>query len=184
VFVVSYLSPSKENILKIILTNALIITLCTNPGLPLILTVNEILNVHLRDTGQDLMFINYFSAIGLTVFVGVASGIELPLYSKLFEQFSNRGSESLVGVLISDYLGAFLASVAFAILLYPWTGIMGSIAIPQFILLTIINIIAHKSGVYRESTSFKIFLQMTNIVIILSFCALPNFTHFLDSFSK
>ena len=59
----------------------------------------------------------------VTVFVGVLSGMELPLITRLLEtQQSLR--QALAQVLALDYLGSLIGALLFPLILLPWLGLL------------------------------------------------------------
>ena len=65
---------------------------------------------------------------------GFLSGFELPILSALASRRSDEGDSS---VLASDYIGMFLASLVFPIVLFPWVGL-----VPAFWIATALNLLA------------------------------------------
>ncbi len=60
-------------------------------------------------------------AHGLIIIIGVLSGFEIPLLIKLKAYEQSNKDNAIIGV---NYLGAFSGTVAFALLLYPYAGIV------------------------------------------------------------
>ncbi|MGC1527533.1 MAG: polyamine aminopropyltransferase [Phormidesmis sp.] len=67
--------------------------------------------------------------IGLTfstLLLGILSGMEVPLLTRLIELDAQDLSNSLAGVLALDYVGALAGSLLFPAVLLPWVGLLPS----------------------------------------------------------
>ncbi len=67
--------------------------------------------------------------IGLTIgtlLLGILSGMEVPLLTRLIELDAQDLSNSLAGVLALDYVGALVGSLLFPAVLLPWVGLLPS----------------------------------------------------------
>lgn len=100
----------------------------------------------------------------LIFITGVLSGLELPILSAISNRGSDRG-DSLV--LSADYIGMFLASIAFPFLLYPVIGL-----IPTFAIATALNLSA------AALTFFLINGKSKRVTIALVAFAVLNVTTF------
>ncbi|RYZ86640.1 MAG: hypothetical protein EOP06_14110 [Proteobacteria bacterium] len=81
------------------------------------------------DTQTWIVLVITHSVIFLT---GLLSGLELPILSAISNRDSGQGDST---VLTADYVGMFLASIAFPFLLYPVIGL-----IPTFAIATALNL--------------------------------------------
>lgn len=61
-----------------------------------------------------------------TLLLGVLSGMEVPLLTRLIELDQHDLSDSLAGVLALDYVGALAGSLLFPAVLLPWVGLLPS----------------------------------------------------------
>ena len=59
-----------------------------------------------------------------TLILGVLSGMEVPLLTRLIELDAQDLKESLAGVLALDYVGALAGSLLFPAVLLPWVGLL------------------------------------------------------------
>jgi spermidine synthase len=64
----------------------------------------------------------------VTLVLGVLSGLEVPLLTRILEQEQGVGP-ALAGVLALDYMGALLGSLALPVLLLPWLGLFPAAAL-------------------------------------------------------
>lgn len=62
-------------------------------------------------------------AHGLIILIGILSGFEIPLLIKIKANRTPDADNSIIGV---NYLGAFLGTVVFAFVLYPYAGIIAT----------------------------------------------------------
>lgn len=131
VIIVDRLVLTAERLVAIVRANSLFVLVVAVPGIPLLLLTNEALRSWERTGGPDPAYINYPLGIALSVVLGIISGMEMPLLSKFTgEDIENKGDTgALTGALVSDYLGAFGGILCYAILLYPWLGLIGSLLV-------------------------------------------------------
>ncbi len=61
-----------------------------------------------------------------TLLLGILSGMEVPLLTRLIELDAQDLSSSLAGVLALDYVGALAGSLLFPAVLLPWVGLLPS----------------------------------------------------------
>ncbi len=61
-----------------------------------------------------------------TLILGILSGMEVPLLTRLIELDAHDLSDSLAGVLALDYVGALAGSLLFPAVLLPWVGLLPS----------------------------------------------------------
>ena len=178
--IVHFINVDSSNIVKIVLLNAFFIMILANPGITGLIYYNEYLDHQFRVTGNESLVIKYFLSVSLTLLLGIASGVELPLFSKLFKYSSKSGSQDLIGILVSDYLGAFIGTILFAFIIYPFSGIIDSVLIPQSILFFFMLFIMKKFSLFKK---FKLMLILITFKIILQFISyfqLDKFYQHLD----
>lgn len=178
--IVHFINVDSNNIVKIVLLNAFFIMILANPGITGLIYYNEYLDHQFRVTGNESLVIKYFLSVSLTLLLGIASGVELPLFSKLFKYSSKSGSQDLIGILVSDYLGAFIGTILFAFIIYPFSGIIHSVLIPQSILFFFMLFIMKKFSLFKK---FKLMLILITFKIILQFISyfqLDKFYQHLD----
>jgi len=181
--IVHKINVDRNNIIKVVLLNAFFIMLIANPGITGVIYLNEYFDHQFRFTGEEYLTTKYVLSITLTILLGVASGIELPLFSKLFKYSSEGSSKDLIGILVSDYLGAFIGTILFAFIIYPYSGIIDSVLIPQTILIIVMLFMMFKFSLFK---SFKIMLFLISFKItlqIISYSQLDTFYQVLDGFS-
>ncbi len=129
---------------RAVLTNALAALLLANPGIPLLLFFNETAHVLRRHTGFDPSPLVFPIGILMTVLIGLVSGAELPIFSRLSET-SKRGPARLLNlILTSDYFGAALGVLLFAFLLFPFTGLLGALFLSQTGVLVTISVLTRR----------------------------------------
>ncbi len=61
-----------------------------------------------------------------TLILGLLSGMEVPLLTRLIELDAHDLKDSLAGVLALDYVGALMGSLFFPVVLLPWVGLLPS----------------------------------------------------------
>lgn len=74
----------------------------------------------INSVGADTVMISTI-AHGLIIVIGILSGFEIPLLIKLNSSAVKDSDNIIIGI---NYLGAFLGTVVFALLLYPELGIV------------------------------------------------------------
>lgn len=159
VLIVNKLPISEKNVINFIVANALISILIANPGFFTLLYFNEETRMLLRTTHSQLHNLVFLFGIILTILLGIVSGIELPLFSKLLESTQEKDSSILTALLTTDYLGAFVGSVLFSILFYPFWGLIKGIILSQLFLLIALGIIT--------ATSFKMINKYLIVVLLI-----------------
>ena len=159
VLIVNKLPISEKNVINFIVANALISILIANPGFFTLLYFNEETRMLLRTTHSQLHNLVFLFGIILTILLGIVSGIELPLFSKLLESTQEKDPSILTALLTTDYLGAFVGSVLFSILFYPFWGLIKGIILSQLFLLIALGIIA--------ATSFKMINKYLIVVLLI-----------------
>lgn len=125
----------KDQFVELIFLNSLAGVVLANPGVLGILGLNEGLRWLLRTHDVNLLGVMFPLGIVLSVLIGLVSGAELPIFSKLTEADQSNASKPMVGVLVSDYLGAALGILLFTFILNPLTGLIPSLLISQAVTL-------------------------------------------------
>jgi spermidine synthase len=187
VFIVERFEINEKNVVKFLVINSLFVLFLANPGILFVLFANEYSYTMLRENGSDIGWITFPLGVLLSISIGICSGIELPVFSKLFETIDDsenpdEGEKSIITILTSDYLGAFLGSILFAFILFPFFGLVGSIAIIQFLVLICVNYFSYKFKLLKE-TMFLSVLVIFDFYIILSMIFKHDIVIFLDSMS-
>jgi predicted membrane-bound spermidine synthase len=163
--------------------NSLIVLFLCNPGILFVLFANEYFYSLLRNSGSDINYLTFPMGIILSVSIGICSGIELPVFSKLFEVAKrDKEDKGIVTILTSDYLGAFLGSLFFAFFLFPFYGLVGSIVIIQFLTLINVNFYSYKFKLFENKKFFGV-VTAFNIYILMSLIFRRNIVEYLDSLS-
>jgi spermidine synthase len=111
------------------------------------------------------MFLLFPLGIVLTVLIGIVSGAELPIFSKLIEIEKWHVSQPIIGVLTSDYFGAFTGIITFTFFLNPFFGLIPSILISQLVTLGVINATFFYFGFRRRVSRTAVFLVLINIYV-------------------
>lgn len=165
---------------NLILLNSMAGIILANPGITGIITANELGRFLLRAYHIDLLFLMFPAGIILTVLIGMVSGAEIPVFSKLIEKENGHTSKPIIGVLTSDYFGAFAGIMAFTFLLNPFTGLLNGIFISQVITLIIIDYTFYK---LKASKKLLPLLFILNIYVLILFLLRMPFANFIDGIS-
>ena len=144
---------SEKNIQPIILSISIIGILLINPGVIGLMYLNEYLFYIFRNSQTNYINIILIYGISLTIFIGILSGSELPLFSKLLEAQKKEQSELLVKVLSFDYFGTCIGVILFNFLMFPFWGLTNSILISQSIAIIGLWFIFYKMGVLPNKFS-------------------------------
>lgn len=183
VFIVERFEITEKNVMKFLVINSLVVLFLCNPGILFVLFANEYFYSLLRNSGSDINYLTFPMGILLSISIGICSGIELPVFSKLFEVAKrDKEDKGIVTILTSDYLGAFLGSIFFAFFLFPFYGLVGSIVIIQFLTLVNVNFYSYKFELFK-SKKFFITVMIFNVYIISSLFLRRNIVEYLDSLS-
>jgi len=176
---INKISISEKNIQPIILSIAIIGLLLINPGVISLMYLNEYLFYIFRNSQTDYITITLIYGILLTIFIGILSGSELPLFSKLLESENKEQSELLVKVLSFDYFGTCIGVIIFNFLMFPFWGLTNSILISQLISIIGLWFIFYKMRVLRYK--YCRYLILVTLYCIFSIIMKDNF---LDSINK
>mgnify|MGYP006288143441 FL=1 len=169
--------PSSAPLVRLLFHNSLLGVLLASPGVILVLIINESLHIWLRQQGADLLFLMFPLGIVLTVCIGIVSGAELPIFSKIIEEENLHRTRPIISVLASDYFGAFVGIMLFTFILNPFLGLIQAITVSQALTLIIITV---AYAAVRPAGSFRtlgliLLLDVYVIVMFLHKNALMNF---------
>lgn len=84
---------------------------------------SSIVALHLVHSAQLGDFTVFLFGHALIVLIGVLTGFEIPLLMDLWRRSNSSEGITVLGV---NYVGAFAGTVAFALLFYPATGLVGT----------------------------------------------------------
>ena len=182
VLVVEKLKVDSQRIVSVIFFNALLALVLSNPGILGVLFLNEGLIALYRNHDVNLMFLTYPAGIFLTVCLGMVSGAEIPLFSKLFESMKQDSSKPLIAVLTSDYLGAFAGTLLFTLLLLPFLGLVRAIVVAQAVLLLMVDYMFFYLKLYK-SRFFLVLTVILNILLLILFLLRNHLLNWLDALS-
>lgn len=111
----------------------------------------------------SIQFIYYPIMCLLIIIIGIFIGLEIPLLTRIMEEYFQL-RENISNVLSLDYLGAFLASLAFPFLLLPILGVFNS-SITTGLMNLFVGILAFHWFKNKITTKKRLMLK-TNIVLI------------------
>ena len=172
-FLANRINFKKENVDQIIIYNALIGMLVINPGVSLLMYFNESLFAHFRNSGTNYLPITFIIGIILTVLNGLFSGSELPLFSKLIEGEDTKQGNFLTRILTVDYLGTCLGVLVFSFVLFPFWGLINSMAFSQFATVLILGVVfakfPRKTKTYWISYGLLFLISLTLLVFRVKF---------------
>ncbi len=169
-------------LIRILFINGVIIVLITNPTIFGLFWINEYLHYLYRTKCLDFLFVIFPLGLFLTTIIGIIAGSELPLFSKLIEAEGKEASRPLTAVLVSDYIGSFIGSMAFAFILFPSLGLIKSIFVVQVVMLVVLDLLFVYLKYYKRITAI-IILSIINIYVIISFIFQDSVLNILDSIS-
>ena len=172
------LPVTKDNVLSLIIINGLLALVLVNPGVFGLLYFNEETRMLLRTTGSSLHTLVFPIGLFATVLLGIVSGIELPLFSKLLEASDEDDTSVLTAVLTTDYLGAFVGSIMFSLLIYPFYGLMKGIVLSQLFLVVALLILA-LSSLKMVSKKINILLGVVTTYIVFSYIYIKDLLEYL-----
>ncbi len=122
----------------IIIFNGAIGLYLINPGVTGLLYLNEYLFHIFRNQDTNYIFITFGIGIVLTVIIGIFSGTELPLFSRLLEEKKINDQSLITKVLTVDYLGTCMGLLLFTFYLFPIHGLVKSIVYSQSVAVCLI----------------------------------------------
>jgi len=167
----------------IIFVNVCLGLLLACPGIPGLLLLNELSYHWLRSGGPDLLGALFPAGIAFTMLIGMVSGAELPIFSRLIESGDEHPSRPLIAVLTSDYLGAAAGVAAFAFVLYPFFGLIRAVIVSQVLTLACLDAVYFSGGGPVRTSRRTAGLTALNIFAACAFFGKERFVLFLDSVS-
>ncbi len=181
--VVERLTLKSEQLIQCILINSVMGVLLANPGITGLLLTNEYLYALLRNHSIDLLYLMFPLGFILTILIGLVSGSELPIFSKLIETKKWHTSKPIIGVLTSDYFGAFTGVLIFTLLLNPFVGLVTAILISQTVTILYADFIYFKERIMTKNKKLTVTLLFINLYVVYFWFAQKGFTSLLDSIS-
>lgn len=181
---VEKLNVRSERLVALILLNSLLGVFLANPGIPGIIVLNEFGRYLLRAQHIDLLWGMFPLGIVLTILIGVVSGAELPIFSKLIEQEGWHVSKPIIGVLAGDYFGAFAGIVLFTFILNPFAGLINAIFVSQIITLGCVNFSCFTITALKKRFKVLPFLISMNVYVLLMYLWRDRFVQFIDAVSS
>jgi predicted membrane-bound spermidine synthase len=118
----------------------------------------------LSSQDPEIQSLIVLSLTHLVIFAtGFFSGLELPILSAIANRSSTSGDAN---VLAADYVGMFLASVAFPFVLYPVFGL-----IPAFAVATSLNLVAAIVTYFFIQRRSVLLATLMTVFAVLNICA-------------
>ncbi len=170
-------------LIKFVIVNSILGVLLASPGITGVIVFNEFLSYLLRTYQLDLGTILFPLGIILSILIGIVSGAELPIFSKLIEKENWPTSQPIISVLVSDYFGAFFGVVIFTFILNPFTGILNAIVITQIITLIAINYTHFTLKIFSKESKIPLILMIVNVFVGMMFLYRNTFAGFVDAIS-
>jgi len=118
--------------------------------------------------------------IVLSITIGIVSGAELPIFSKVIEKEDWQTPKPIIAVLSSDYFGAFAGIMIFTFILNPFFGLIKTICMAQLFTLFIINAIYFSTNIFKRSRKEYVLFGILNLFVIVSFLLSDHFVYFID----
>lgn len=173
-----------EKFTQILLVNSALGIILANPGITGLLLSNEYISFITRHYNLNLSWILLPLGVILTICIGIVSGAELPIFSKYIEKKNWHTSKPMIGVLTSDYLGAFAGIIIFTLILNPFFGLIPSILISQIMTVVVINYVYWKERAVFQSRKLGGYLLILNIYLAGTFLLKDTIIFYLDHISK
>ncbi len=174
---------SQKRWTQVLVINGMIGVMFANPGVVGLLFCNEYFLYVLRKFDHNWTFLLLPLGILLTMGIGIVSGAELPIFSKIYEEEKKEISKPLIGVLWSDYFGAFLGIIIFIVILYPFIGLINVIFFSQIIVLIYINVLIFSLKIFNVKSRGYIILICINFYVLVSFVFRDGLINYLNSLS-
>ena len=175
---------SREKWISMIFINCLLGIFLANPGIPFLMILNEYLLFYLRSREIDGLFVMLPLGIILTLSIGMVSGAEFPIFSKLAESDKDDTPKTLISVLKTDYFGAFLGIVLFTFILNPFFGLIKSIIISQVASLIYINMSYFSRLNTSRSYPLTVFLLIMDAYVCISWIMSQPLIDFINAISS
>lgn len=178
------LTFNSKRLMQLIIINSLLGIVLANPGVIGILFLNEYLHFILRNYSLDILSLLFPLGIILTILIGIVSGAELPIFSKLIEEENLEASKPIIHVLISDYFGAFLGIIIFSLFLNPFFGLVKAIIYAQITTILFINWTGLKIKIFKKNRKLWAGICTINLLVLLSFIFQNNLANLLNNISS
>jgi len=183
VLLIERIRLSGDQWVRLALGNSCLGVILANPGIIAVLLLNEWLYFMLRSHQIDALFLMFPIGIVFTVLIGIVSGAELPILSKLIEEEKWHVARPIIGVLTSDYFGAFLGTMIFAFILYPFAGLIQTIFIAQIVTLACIMVVFFSLASVPKRRVPVTSLCLLNVYVLGMFFYQDRLLSFLDAIS-
>jgi len=171
VLVVERLDTSTSGWLNrlLLLLTAAVFAAC--PGVPALMLAYE-------SAGGAVVWI---LGVALSLVLGGVAGAFLPVVSRVAEAEGWPAARPLIAALTSEYAGAFLGCMTFALLLYPHLGLVRAVVVSQAVAIIAINLAAVGLGLARQRPG-RVLLAMLLLDgwLAASFTFQDQFVVFLD----
>jgi spermidine synthase len=142
-----------------------------SPGVPALMLAHE--------SGGGIAV--WILGIALSLILGGVAGAFLPVVSKVAEAESWPAARPLIAALTSEYAGAFLGCVTFALLLYPHVGLVHAVVLSQAMAILVVNLAAVALGVARRRPARALpLLLLLDAWVAASLSFQDEFVTFLD----
>lgn len=126
--VVDYLKSKNRLPDHMLYYNILFGLLLFNPGIYILMVLNEYVLFWHREYGFFLNDMILILSVLISLVLGIISGFELPFFTTMYEKIKTEG---LVKILASDYLGAFFGIICFSLVIFPLYGLLRGIFYTQ-----------------------------------------------------
>jgi len=180
---VEKINISSPRFMLLIFLNGLVAILLANPGITGIILLNEYGRVLLRQGHVDLLWIIFPLGMILTSFIGIVSGAELPMFSKLIEKHDSSSAKPIIQILASDYFGASLGIILFTFILNPFVGLIHSIFLTQIVTLACINGIYFTLYKFSDHLRLSFGLILINLYVLIMYLGREDFVRWIDQIS-
>lgn len=145
--------------------------LAASPGVPGLMLLHEA-------AGPTAVWV---AGVALSVLLGGVAGAFLPLISRAAEAEGWPTARPLIAALTSDYAGAFLGATAFALLLYPYVGLVRAVIISHAFAIVAVNLAALALGwARRRPVALLALLLVLDAWVAASLSLQDDFIAFLD----
>jgi spermidine synthase len=169
VYVVEMKADLKSDMSKWILINSLLGIIVANPLIIGLMFFHEWIYGILVNTGADYSFFIFPAGVFLTILIGIISGAELPIFSKLIEEKKFSNDTVMQQVLTSDYVGAGAGIFLFTFILFPFCGLITSIVLAQMISLFVIAIMYFFMNIFHKKRIITLLVSSLLIYVIMFF---------------
>lgn len=181
VLLVEKINMNSSRLMSLMILNSLAGILLANPGITGIITINELARYLLRAREIDLLPVLLPLGILLTALVGIVSGAEIPIFSKISENERWHPSKPVIGILTSDYFGAAVGIIAFTFFLNPFAGLFNGVFLSQMAALTVINSVYFSMNISKRILPA---MMAVNIYVLVMFLLRTPFANWIDTISS